>query len=82
MVFRGFVFESGSHTRSLSFLRSNRPEAGLLTFPTCDHINYRQTQKFAGNADVMSVVRVAAEVTGSKVAFKGYQRKQDENRFG
>ena len=36
----------------------------------------------SGTADILSVAVGAAEVTGEKVAFEGYQRRQDESQFG
>ena len=39
-------------------------------------------RKGSGTADVMSVVLVAAEVTGDQVALEGYHRRHDESQFG
>lgn len=68
--------------------RANLPENRRLNrLPGCERpylqiaVRSILTRTGSGTADIMSVVLVAAELTGDKVAVEGYQRRQDENRF-
>ncbi len=69
--------------------RSNDPEtAGLTRLPGYERPNLQiafrslRIRMDSGTADILSVAVGAAEVTGEKVAFEGYQRRQDESQFG